>query len=58
MKKIIIKFGNTEIKKHKLHQYKRPISIKNIGIDKILVSNKVYFGKKGFKYFICYKDAK
>ena len=22
------------------------------------MSNKVPFGKKGFKYFICYKDAK
>ena len=25
--------------------------------DKIVVSNKVPFGKKGFKYFIGYKDA-
>ena len=34
------------------------ISIKNIGINKLVVSNKVPFGKKGFKYFIGYKDAK
>ena len=27
-------------------------------INKILVSNEVSFGKKGFKYFIGYKDAK
>ena len=31
---------------------------KNIDINKIVVSNKVSFGKKGFKYFIGYKDAK
>ena len=27
-------------------------------INKIVVSNKVSFCKKGFKYFIGYKDAK
>ena len=31
---------------------------KKIDIDKIVVSNKVSSGKKAFKYFICYKDAK
>ena len=33
-------------------------SIKNIDINKTVVSNKVFFGKKGFKYFIEYKDSK
>ena len=28
MEKTIIKFDDTEIEKHKLHQHKRPISIK------------------------------
>ena len=36
----------------------RPISIKIIDINKIVASNKVSFGKKGFKYFIGYKDIK
>ena len=55
----IIKFGDIEIQKQKFHQHKRPISIKNIDINnKIVVSNKVSFGKKGLKYFIDYKDAK
>ena len=54
----IIKFGDIEIQKQKFHQYKNPISIKNIDINKIVVSNKVSFGKKGFKYSIGYKDAK
>ena len=58
MAKRITKFGDIEIKKQKFHQYKRPISIKIIDINKIVVSNKVSFGRKGFKYFIGYKDAK
>ena len=52
----IIKFGDIKIQKQKLQQHKGPISIKNIDINKIVVSNKVSFGKKGFKYFIGYKD--
>ena len=36
----MIKFGCIEIKK-KFHQNKKPISIKNIDINKIVVSNKV-----------------
>ena len=32
--------------------------ISNIDINKVVVSNKISFGKKGFKYFIGYKDAK
>ena len=54
----IIKFGDIEIQKQKFHQHKAPISIKNIDINKILVSHKVSFGKKSFKYFIGYKDGK
>ena len=58
MKKTIIKFGDIEIQKQKFQQHKRPISIKDVDINKIVVSNKVFFGKKGFKYFIGYKDTK
>ena len=54
----IIKFGDIEIKKQDFHQHKAPISIKNIDINKIVVCNKVSFGKKSFKYFIGYKDRK
>ena len=42
MEKATIKFGDIEIKKQKLHQHKRPI----LDINKIVVCNKVYFGKK------------
>ena len=53
----IIKLGDIEIQKQKFHQHKGPISIENIDINKIAVSNKMSFGKKGFTYFIGYKDA-
>ena len=42
-------FGNIKVKKHKFHQYKNPISIYDVNIDRIVVSNKVLFGKQGFK---------
>ena len=48
----IIKFGDIEIQKQKYHQHKELISIKNLDINKIVVSNKVSFSKKGFKCFI------
>ena len=54
----VIKLGDIEIQKQKFHQHKEPISIKNIYINKIVVSNNIYFGKKVFKYVIRYKDAK
>ena len=57
MEKTILKFGDIEIKKQKLLQHKRLISIKNRVINKILISNEVFFGKTGLKYFIGYKDA-
>ena len=58
MEKTITKFGEIEIEKQKFHQHKRPISIiKSIDINKIVVSNKVSFNKKGFKYFLGYKDC-
>ena len=58
MDKKVIKSGDTEIEKHKFHQHKNPILRNDIDINKIVVSNKVSFGKKGFKYSIGYKDDK
>ena len=58
MEKTIIKYGDIEIQKQKVLLDKGPISIKNIDINKIVVSSKVSLGKKGFKYFVGYKDAK
>ena len=53
-----LKFGDIEIQKQKFHQDKGPISIKNIDINKIVVSNMVSFGKKRVKYSTGYKDDK
>ena len=59
----IIKFGrywNSQI----FHHHKESISIKNVDNGKIVVSNKVSSRKKvsshkkGFQYFIGYKDVK
>ena len=48
----IIKFGDIEIQKQKFYQRK------NIDINKTVISNKVSFGKKEFKYLIGYNNAK
>ena len=47
MGKKILMFGNIEIEK-------TPIYLKNEDIEKVLVSNKIYFGEKNYKYFIGY----
>ena len=52
LEKRIITFGVIEIEKQMFHQHKRPISIKNIDINKIVVCNNVSFGKKGFKHIL------
>ena len=42
----IVAIGNTEIKKHKFHYHRNPISIFDITINKIVVGcNKFSFGK-------------
>ena len=58
MGKGIITFGNIDVEKYKFHLRKSPISIHNVDISKIVESTKFPFGKKGFKYFVGYKDAK
>ena len=57
MAKSVKKFGVAQIEKQKFHQNKRSISIKNIDINKIVVSYKTFFSKKDLKYFISYKDV-
>ena len=58
MDKENIKFDDTEIEEYRFHQYKRPISINNIDINKMIASNKFLFDKQDFKYFIGYKSNK
>ena len=56
MNKEIITFSDTEIEKRKFHYSKYPINIKNVDVDKIILSCEDSFVRKGFKYFIGYKD--
>ena len=41
----IIKFDDAEIEEHKFHQYKSPVSINDIDINEIVVSNEFPFDK-------------
>ena len=50
MDKKIIKFDGTEIEEYKFHEYKSPISINNIGNNRIVVSNKFPLGKQDLRY--------
>ena len=52
MDKDFIKLDDNENKKCNFHQNKSPISINDIDINKVVVSNKLPFVKQDFKYFI------
>ena len=54
MGKEILTFGNIEIEKNKFYHHKTPIFLKDVDIDKVLVSNKISFSEKNYKYlYIC-----
>ena len=57
MDKKIIKFDDTKTEEYKFHQNKSPISINDLYTNRIVVSNKLKFGKQDFKYIIGYKDS-
>ena len=42
--------------KNNFHYHKNPIAIDDVDIHKILISSKIYFGKKSFKYFTPFID--
>ena len=46
MEETIIKFSEIEIEQEEFHRRKTSISLKNIDINKIVVSNMVSLGKK------------
>ena len=48
--------NNKKRLQRKFHHHKTPILINKVNIDEILIYNKVSFSKKGYKYFIGYKD--
>ena len=55
MGKEIIPIGDIKAEKHKFHEYKSPVSIYGVNIDRRIISNNLLVGKKGFKYFIRHK---
>ena len=56
MKKII-KFDDTEIEKYKFYQNKSPILIKDIHINKMVVSNPLPFVQQDLEFIIGSKDS-
>ena len=61
MGKDIIKFGDNgieNIKENLNFINKRHILMDDINVNKIIVPNKVAFGKKDFRYFISYKNGR
>ena len=60
MDKKILTIGNTEIEKNKYYQYKSLLPLRDVDIEKVLVSSKIYFSERNYKYFIgnLYNDHK
>ena len=54
MGKEILTFGDIEIEKNKFYRHKTPIFLKDVDIEKVIVSNKISLGEKNCKYFIGY----
>ena len=58
MGKEISTFNDNEIGKKTnftaIYCHKAPIFLKDVDIEKVLVSNKISFGEKNYKYFIGY----
>ena len=52
MGKEVLKFGDIEIEKNKFYHHESLILLKDVDIEKVLVSNKISSGEKSFKYFI------
>ena len=48
MSKDILTFGDIEIEKSKFKDHKIPIFLKDVDIEKVLVSNKISFGEKNY----------
>ena len=56
MSELLLKFGKNEIIKKSFCKSMSPINVNKVDVNKIIMSNKVSYDKKGCKYFIGYKD--
>ena len=50
----VLTFGDFKIEKNKFYRNDFPISLKDVDIEKVLVSNKICSGEKNYKYFVGY----
>ena len=50
MGKEILTFGDIEIEKNKFYRNKTPVFLKDTDTEKILVSSKISFGEKNYKF--------
>ena len=54
MDKELLTFGDTEIEKNKFYRHNILIFLRDVDIEKMLVSNKISFGEKSDKYSLDY----
>ena len=54
MGKKILTFGNIETGKNKFYRHKTLIFLGDVDIEKVLLSKKISFAEKSYKYFIGY----
>ena len=54
MGKDILTYGYIGIEKNKFYRHMTPILLRDVDIEKVLVSNKISFGEKNYNYFIGY----
>ena len=50
----VLTFGDFKIEKNKFYRNDFPISLKDVDIEKVLVSNKICSGEKNYKSFVGY----
>ena len=46
--------GDIKIEKNEFYRHKSPIFLRDVDIEKVLVSNKIFFSEKDYRYFIGY----
>ena len=54
MGKEVLTFGGSEIQKNIFYPNNIPVYLMDVDNEMALVSNKISFGEKNYKYFICY----
>ena len=58
MGKEVLTFGHIKIEKNKFYRHKTPIILEDIHVEKVLVSNKIYFGEEKFLIGYLYNNHK